>query len=36
MKSPTPETQYVEGVFKIQLPICGVIFSNNVSTPALG
>ena len=32
MKSPTQEEKCVEGVFQIQSPICGVNFSNNIST----
>ena len=34
MKYPTPEA-YCAGVFQIQSPICGVNFSNNISTPQL-
>ena len=30
-KSPTPETQYEEGIFQIQYPICAVIFTNKMS-----
>ena len=30
MKSPTPETQYADGVFQIQSPICRANFSENI------
>ena len=33
MKSPTLEGSCVDCVFQIQSPICGVNFSNNISTP---
>ena len=32
MKSPTPEAKCAEGSFQIQFSICGVKFSNNIST----
>ena len=32
MKSPTPEAKCAKGVFQIQSSICGVNFSNDIST----
>ena len=31
MKSRTPETQYAEGIFQMQYPICAANFTNKIS-----
>ena len=33
MRSQTPEALSAEGAFQIQLPICGINFSINISIP---